>query len=644
MKLLKIFRRYNHILLMVFMSLLLVTFLIPEAVKGCGAGRGQNEPIGQAFGQTFQQQDLRRVSADMRVVDAFGRFLPRPALEPVDMLLLYEEAQRMGVRVSRDQAAGLVDRIEQLSPGMLGRLSAEIGYSTNAIYDAIASYLGVIEAQGIQSEAIIGTPARAEAAFRDASQEADVKLSVVSSDVFIDRVPEPTEEEVVAQLEAGRDRETAHTPDELKFGYRLGERVAVEYVTVDPAAIVESIRVNRREAEEQYNQAPSRYTQRVEVAAATQTSQPAPPRFENKPLTLDQAMDQVKADVREIKAAEAAQRLINDIERAARGPWASAGMAEDLYTIPPAGGGDVSFRELAERFGKTHPVEYHKTALLEAQDLVDLPGLGRASTTGSARAVPFSQLALRVKGLANIDKDDSGPRLNPMEPSPLLMLNRNVAGKNRAYQGFIFRVVQTAAAAPPDSIDAVRGKVVADLKLMRAHALAKQYAEQIAARAKEVGLDAALAEAAELKQIISDVQVVRKAQSPFNESFLEALGPFEPARPLTRQSFFIDRVGIAGPLAKKVFEMAETTPADSAVRHATLVQLTSPELKWVVAELLGVKPVYRGEFDQARVQVIQQLLRGEFTVFQQAWFDPENIRKRTGFVRSPSRGETDGGQ
>jgi hypothetical protein len=51
-----------------------------------------------------------------------------------------------------------------------------------------------------------------------------------------------------------------------------------------------------------------------------------------------------------------------------------------------------------------------------------------------------------------------------------------------------------------------------------------------------------------------------------------------------------------------------------------------------VAELLEVEPIYRGEFEQRRAELEQQSRWARFQQFWGAWFSPENIFQRAGFV------------
>ena len=78
MKLAKFFRNNSRTLLMVFMSLLLVTFLIPQTVQSLsGRDAGLNRRWGEAFGKKITDRDLQNVYADAQLLYRAG-LLQRP--------------------------------------------------------------------------------------------------------------------------------------------------------------------------------------------------------------------------------------------------------------------------------------------------------------------------------------------------------------------------------------------------------------------------------------------------------------------------------------------------------------------------------------------------------------------------------------
>jgi hypothetical protein len=618
MQVLKLFRKYNHVLLMVFMSLLLVAFLVPEAVQGCNRSQMQNEPVGQAFGGTIFQHDLRQADSDLSIV---GTMMGRRPFPPLDFYLLSEEAARLGVRVSPDSIRKSYEQAG-LGSGVVSEIAQRFNISHDGVYQALARFSQVMQAYGLVQSGVVASAPRIRQEFRNDKQQATIRVSVVSDDMFADKVPEPTEEELVAHFEAGRDRTTAHEDDGFLFGYRHGDRVQVEYLTVDPVVVERTIRVSRKEADDFYDSNAKYYVKRVPVTPATSTTQPTPPRFETRQLGRDEALEQVRDDVRKRKAALAAQRLLNEIDREANAGWVTADLDAEGFAVPPVAAADVSWEELAQRFSSRYPVIYQKTELLGVDELRQVPGVGRAIFGRS----PFAELAVRVKGLLEPSKEDSGQRLSLYQPSPVLTVSRNIAGQTMPYQTYIFRVVRVAPAAAPASLDEVREQVASDVKTKKAHEIAGEYARKLAEKARELGLDQAVSQSEELVAAIGQAeQAARDEQGrlPFNKRYAELLGPFTPNQPLTREALFIDtKLGYLGSLASKVFEAGE---------HSVIAAPMAPSRRWAVIEVLDIEPLYEGNFDLERVAYGNKAIGEAAQTFDQEWFDPLNIHKRTGY-------------
>jgi len=63
------------------------------------------------------------------------------------------------------------------------------------------------------------------------------------------------------------------------------------------------------------------------------------------------------------------------------------------------------------------------------------------------------------------------------------------------------------------------------------------------------------------------------------------------------------------------------------------------QTRWVVGELLEVHPIYRGDFEAKRPQLEARLQFALQREFLSRWFDPDEIRRRTGFVEVRPGGE-----
>jgi hypothetical protein len=193
-------------------------------------------------------------------------------------------------------------------------------------------------------------------------------------------------------------------------------------------------------------------------------------------------------------------------------------------------------------------------------------------------------------------------------------------------------------AGPPDALDQVRTQLVDDYKLLKAHELAGQYAAQLAQRAKEIGLAAAVAEATELKERLTQADQANQfvgppapdVPEPPRNQFSRA---FEPAaRTLTRTGSAGQGFGDTKKLQREAFALAgqNTASAESGFKVAC-VDVASA-FRWGILELKDIKPLYAGDFDQQRATVLRQKLSDDHMALARAWLSPDAVRTRVGFV------------
>jgi hypothetical protein len=635
MRISRTFRKYNRVLLLVFMSLLLVVFLVGPAVSRGLRNRSMNDPeVGTAFGKAVYLSQTLRAADDFETAARFGLSTPLyrvqdPQKRNLAMCLLLEEAKHAGVRVGRDQIVASL----QNNPNAVQMLTAirrATSRSLNSIYDAIARINSVMILAQYQIRAASGASLpQLEDEYRDQNQEARVLISVIDSSAFSSQVPEPSEEELQANFEQGKDRETERTDEAIKYGYRIPDRVQVEYLTVDPGEIRESIRVSEKNARRYYEDNRQKYVKTVEDASPLALEEP---QTQTVQLTYDEVSDQVREDYRAEKAILEAQRLVNEIHQEAVRPWAATPLDKDGERQRPSDQNIVPFTELQKKFSAEYPVKYKETELVTLRELKREPGFGRATAVIGRDAISAPDLAFHVKGLATADPNDPKPLLRIDEPGPVV-LEGGGAGQP-AYQAYVFRVVAVAPAGPPKSLDDVRAEVVRNVEKSEAFELAGEQAQALAEKARQVGLKQAVAQATELKALLSEAPdniTMLPTTVPASGRFVKQLEPYEPET-FSREAKPLSGVGFAPGLHEKVFdsftEAGETPPGQ---HHVVVVPLARTG-KWAVVELLKLKPIYRGEFEMARSELEQQTSYSEGAEVYGAWFEPDNVIKRTGFV------------
>ncbi len=415
MRISRIFRKYSRVLLLVFMSLLLVVFLMGDVIGRASRNSSAGDfEIGEAFGQPIYSSQTQRARRDFDITGLLGMRSPPvlsedPQERDLGMYLAIEEARRAGVVVGRESISDALSRSPQ-SALLLDRIRKRYNCSLNSIYDSAARVVAISVLAQYQAGALAtASLPEVEQAYRDQNQEARVLISVIDARAFLAGMPEPTEAELLAHFEECKDRDRAHTDDERVCGYRIDDRIQVEYLTVDPDAIREDVRVSAREAERYYEENRQKYMKEVDtVSPFALDDSGGPQKIE---MTYDEVKDQVREDCRAAKAIEVAQRLLNLIHDEARLPWVTAPRDEDNVKQAPPADKLVSFEDLREKFSGEYPVIYRKTELATARAFGRVRGLAQASTVIERRPVATRTLAFRVEGLGGVRQGRPGGAL-----------------------------------------------------------------------------------------------------------------------------------------------------------------------------------------------------------------------------------------
>lgn len=641
MRISKFFRTYSRVLLMIFMSLLLVVFLIGDVLQSWSRGMsGQNREIGSAFGQAVRYNDLSTVEANQKIWQGLG-MMPQN-LEALDAYLLVAEARQAGVRVGTEQVTKMLAQRE-LGPA-IDMFRREQNRSAESIYQAIADWMAVMEYAGLQSEALGPSLPRLEQEYRNSSQEAMVKLSVIDARAFLDNVPEPTEEELLAAFEAGKNRPTTHTEEKLEFGYLEPNRVQLEYLTIDPNELRAQVRVREVEARRFYDENKARFTKQVPKATSQPVDPAQPPPMETVQLTWEEARQQAEEECRNAKAVEEAQRLVNAMHDEAAAAWRTMPVGEDGFRAAPPTERVVSFEALRDKYAASAPVVYKKTELVGQDKLNMEPGFGRAQISVGAERKTAPEMAMRVKGLYTPAKDERFPVLALLEPSPVMVRTQidRFVRTMRPHQSYVFRVLAAAPSGPPASLDVVRDKVREDVKLAKAYAIAEGWARQLQERAQAEGLAIAIANFQELSNLIREASTPasQPASAPATPkpNYLGAYTATTPTGAFTRRARPLPNVGVSNSLHREVFAAAEAPPSATAPAHKVVLVPQASAQKWVLAEVLELKPVYQGDFDAQLEGQLQRARTMDYSTFRQNWFKPENIRARAQFARTDDRG------
>ncbi len=637
----KFFRDNSRIFLLVFMSLLLVIFLIQDSV-----GRGQrqqmeavqNAEVGTAFGKSVRLREVNQAGTDLQIARELGFNIRLPAGDQFDTnvsaYLLMEEAARMGVRVSRAELHSQLDQMEG-SGRAIDALCRRYECAPEAIDAALMRVLSINQLMGIMLEtaALESTP-RVEHRYRKQNQEADVLVSQLDARSFASKATEPTEDEIKAHFEEAKNRPNEHKDEELVFGYRIPDRVKVEYITIDPKELLPHVSVRERELKNYFDQNKNKYTK----PAIGPSPDPASPA-QNIPMSFDEAKERVKEDYRTAKAAQEAQSIINRIRDEAYAPWNAMPPNSEGIRPAPATQANLSFADLAAKYAKdpSRPIRItHKvTELIDQNALQNERGFASARVTERNRQINAVSLAFHAVGLPKQAMVGDRAQLRILEPSPVMSATQPGAMPGTSAQPYMFRVVDVALAGPPATLDEAREKIVKNLKLKKAHEMAGQYAQAIGERAKEIGIAAAVLEAVEAKQIIAtaDAAIAAQPLDPANPGkYTVKLDPVAPTS-CTAERFYGPNIQSAPAIGAKAIA-ATTQPVNPPQKYHVVVSpfTKTGDAVWMIVQVNGLKPIYADEFKAQKDMLEQRAMTMSGMSFVSSWMSRDAIHKRTGFV------------
>lgn len=518
---LKFFRKYNMLILVVGGCFLMVSFLIGSSIQQL-QGMMNNTTVATMRGEKISAKDYQRASVDYSIVKrmldpVFPEFIA--ALEGTDgsgvesWLMLSTEAQRLGLvggvqdgqnmmslvaDIATDRFVAQQLGIPQLSPQMLEipqvqELYDQVhqgavqlleqqrqqiirgGSSERGVDLALARAHGVMRLfYNYRNDAALVSAPELRAEAQRVLDIAVVGMVTIPARISADGLPEPTEEEIQAQFDQFRDVR----PGEglLGFGYLRPPAVQLAWIGIDHILVGAELELDPID---------------VRVYHKNNRAQRGWPEDFNE----------VKAQVEEAMRDERASRIVAAGVEAGRNEMRriSSPLGDDgSFKQVPDNWRDrlASMDEVASKIRKAMNREAgvdvsnavtvmttendEKNPWRSTREAMLLPGIGQSiePSAGGRGWTSFGELALQVRGLV----PDEQARLQEG-----LIYGPVNGGENR----YFFRVTDTRPESPPESLAEVREKVALDARLLQGwnhlNEVVAQEAEQLA---EAEGLDA----------------------------------------------------------------------------------------------------------------------------------------------------------
>jgi len=596
-------------------------------------------------------------------------------------LLLVEEAHLAGVRIPKEAArAQLKEIIPQLAKGatyeqFVGAVVKRYSVSEEEVLETFADLIAIIEYGRMTCSIQNRTVQQVLHETADESQGIDVEYVVFDSSTFAEQAWQPSEEKIIEQFEKykGFFRGDVSGDNSYGFGYKLPERVKLEYIAVGLDDVASTVpKPTQQETEEYYQQHLSFFTRGV----------PSDPNDPNSPM---EAQTRSYAEVAVLiskglyqqRVDSKAEQILLDAKSITE---ANVSGLDSERTRPT----DEQFKKLAGDYGKTAAelsekyklrVYAGKTGLLSASDIQGDARLralylgGTSFTSVGLMRVVFAVEQLKASELGPLDA--SPPRLYE-NIGPLKEAFESMDGYGGKHM-MLVRVIAAEEAAEPRSVDeklnrravlfgrepaaeedanSIRELVVEDLKRLAAMDKTSEKANQFVQMAAKGGWDAAIDKFNELYGSVvgnTDANAISNGKKTFmlqtrtglrriSDAGLAALETRHEGDPVARSVLNVTRR--EGMLVDK---LCSVLPEDAnALASPGAIVEFKPRMSYYCLKALTIHQLYQEQFDEVKAGTI---ISNEFVGSQElaaAHYNPENILKRMNFSLIKEQGDTTG--
>ncbi|MEM9915538.1 MAG: hypothetical protein AAF911_11295 [Planctomycetota bacterium] len=518
----KFFRTYNKIILVVGGCVLMVAFLVPQAVQMFGPNPAK-ERIGTMHGQKVVRGQAQSAAQELSLLGSLPFGMGMMTDDEIAWLMIQADAKEMGLYASdREvdlalQAVGYDEELvrelasnrkttvatireivrrwliaEQYRQTVMGTAYRDVegGSPSLAVnrLESISQSLQIIQQFGgnlppfERERFILNAIAQANGtrrlsapllAYFIQNNFANVTGRVALIQPDVEAAAEPDDATVTEVFETYKNS-LPGTGEPFPFGYMYPNRVKLSYLQVPMGEVRNQVDVDYLEVLDAYKANPQRFADETGNTPGTPTAEAV--------AALTAELADRRAQQLGAKIMATVQSLIAENQR---GLSQSDGYLELTDDYQPLAW-DAIIAAVEEQQGVTLRAMGNPEEWVAVTDLAALPDIGRSLIGEGQNGVPFASYVAATRQLAD-------------DPSQVLRSLRTQVGvASKPLRGFdgnlsVFRLRAAETAHAPESLDEVRERVVADAKQIAAYE--KLVAEVDLWRTKTIaeGLDAAAA-------------------------------------------------------------------------------------------------------------------------------------------------------
>jgi hypothetical protein len=507
-------RKRTKILMVIFGSLLMISFVaIPQVMNRGGGDQPNKVKVGTLAGKKLTRGDVSGPENYLRYLQAFLQFtyqsgntqeaqqLQYQLIPPLDgrdralcLFLLNEEAEKFGIAVTPDEVIELI-KSAKLSTEQLRTFFTSYNTSEATLRQAVTTMTRVMKVMKFARESAtqMSLP---ELEHLATSLRSEMNLRFIKLDARLAPVDAKQAVPLAAAIQAQFDLYKDILPNQVQppevagqhfpFGYKIPDRVQIEYIKVDYAQIRGSMKPSREDLTEAYKRYRENPSQFAETPATTQTTQPTTaPSF-------DTVRDRIIEQILSTRAMGLTVQISDKIAELTSRPWNKT----DTKGYRVLDGELVNYETVAlaieKQFGYL-PTVIRLGSWQTAESVDNLKGLGdarvRMANPESRNGADFLKPSELIFSIREFISEPKGmaQKLHGQARFELPILQDPMGGR------YVARVLTAEPAhAPKELTDEIRSQVVTDLNLKAAFDAYVAQAQAIVAAAPGIGLQAAI--------------------------------------------------------------------------------------------------------------------------------------------------------
>lgn len=356
-------------------------------------------------------------------------------------------------------------------------------------YDALNDFLAIQSASSVTASAMKVSDPVVDRVIAEQYQKMTVRLASFDAVAQLGDVPQPSEAQLAEHFAKFADATpgVATKANPFGFGYRVPDRVRVEWIALDHAAVRAAVEAEKTPHEWDVETRIAFAKDPAPFASLAPASQPT--TAATAPATSQPAFEQIKASAIRVNIDRAADARLSEIERRIRAlmtndyqAWTAA-RTTSATTAPTTVGVPIEAADYLDRIAATIARQFKITPKVErlTDELRDVPSLAIASATFAS----LQHSGAGIDRLTGMRSTEAAPTYAIRAASTQPAADRSAAEETLAtFQPSqtvtdrgdsvraIFRVTEAAPSRPAADVASVHDRAVDDWRIAQAQAIA----------------------------------------------------------------------------------------------------------------------------------------------------------------------------